>query len=148
LQALPLLKAAYDRGLNTWDTANIYSNGVSEEIIRKAIQKYDIPRHKLVILTKCYAPISEVVSERVGDTGGLHAHSKDYVNQHGKFTSIQSAIRRREEVHSNCGLQDCHAKPSSMPLRPRSSVSGRTTSTSSRSTATTKTLPSKRLWRL
>lgn len=34
-EALPLLKAAYDRGLNTWDTANVYSNGVSEEIIGK-----------------------------------------------------------------------------------------------------------------
>lgn len=22
-----LLKGAYDRGLNTWDTANVYSNG-------------------------------------------------------------------------------------------------------------------------
>lgn len=53
-QALPLLKAAYDRGLNTWDTANVYSNGISEEIIGKAIKKYKIPREKLVILTKCY----------------------------------------------------------------------------------------------
>lgn len=52
-EALPLLKAAYDRGLNTWDTANVYSNGVSEEIIGKAIKKYQIPRHKLVICTKC-----------------------------------------------------------------------------------------------
>jgi len=83
---LPLLKAAYDRGLNTWDTANIYSNGVSEEIIAKAIKKYNIPRHKLVILTKCYAAISEVPAERVSDTGGLHAKSKDYVNQHGKLS--------------------------------------------------------------
>lgn len=41
-KALPLLKAAYDRGLNTWDTANVYSNGVSEEIIDKAIKKYNI----------------------------------------------------------------------------------------------------------
>lgn len=35
-ESLPILKAAYDRGLNTWDTANVYSNGVSEEIIGKA----------------------------------------------------------------------------------------------------------------
>lgn len=32
-EALRILKAAYDRGVNTWDTANVYSNGVSEEII-------------------------------------------------------------------------------------------------------------------
>lgn len=63
LQALPLLKAAYDRGLNTWDTANVYSNGVSEEIVGKALKKYQIPRHKVVILTKCHWAIGEEPGE-------------------------------------------------------------------------------------
>ncbi|KAL2057447.1 hypothetical protein ABVK25_002500 [Lepraria finkii] len=45
-KALPILKAAYDMGVNTWDTANVYSNGVSEEIIGKAIKKYNIPATK------------------------------------------------------------------------------------------------------
>lgn len=34
-EALDILKAAYDRGVNTWNTANVYSNGISEEIIGK-----------------------------------------------------------------------------------------------------------------
>jgi aryl-alcohol dehydrogenase-like predicted oxidoreductase len=59
LQAMPLLKAAYDRGLNTWDTANVYSNGVSEVIVGKAIKKYSIPREKLVIMTKCRWAVGE-----------------------------------------------------------------------------------------
>ncbi|THX68369.1 hypothetical protein D6D05_09447 [Aureobasidium pullulans] len=54
MYALPLLKAAFDRGLNTWDTANVYSNGSSEAIVGKAIEKYQIPREKVVILTKCF----------------------------------------------------------------------------------------------
>ena len=58
-KSLPLLKAAYDRGLNSWDTADIYSNGASEVIIGKALKKYSIPRHKVVILTKCFAYIGE-----------------------------------------------------------------------------------------
>lgn len=57
--ALPLLKHAYDVGINTWDTADAYSNGVSEQIIGKAIKKYSIPRNKLVILSKCYFGIAE-----------------------------------------------------------------------------------------
>ncbi|KAI4209092.1 MAG: hypothetical protein LQ351_007928 [Letrouitia transgressa] len=57
-EALPLLKAAYDRGVNTWDTANVYSNGASEEIVGKAIKKYKIPRHKLVLMTKCCGTLS------------------------------------------------------------------------------------------
>lgn len=32
----------------------MYSNGVSEEIIGKALKKYEIPRSKVVILSKCF----------------------------------------------------------------------------------------------
>lgn len=53
-EALPILKAAFDLGINTWDTANNYSNGRSEEIIAKAIKTYNIPREKVVIMTKCF----------------------------------------------------------------------------------------------
>jgi aryl-alcohol dehydrogenase-like predicted oxidoreductase len=57
--ALPLLKHAYDVGLNTWDTADVYSNGKSEEIIGKALKKYSIPRNKIVILSKCYFGVAD-----------------------------------------------------------------------------------------
>jgi aryl-alcohol dehydrogenase-like predicted oxidoreductase len=82
---LPLLKAAYDRGLNTWDTANVYSNGVSEEIIGKAIKKYNIPRHKLVILSKCNGAVGEEPGVRSMFFPKEIAASKDYVNQRGTF---------------------------------------------------------------
>lgn len=83
--ALPLLKAAYDRGLNTWDTANVYSNGVSEEIIGKAIRKYEIPRNKIVILSKCYGYVGEEPSVRGIMYGQDIAKSKDYVNRGGEL---------------------------------------------------------------
>lgn len=83
LQSLPLLKAAWDRGLNTWDTANVYSNGVSEEIIGKAIKKYGIPRHKLVILTKCFGAVGEEPGLRHIFFPKEMRASKDYVNQLG-----------------------------------------------------------------
>jgi aryl-alcohol dehydrogenase-like predicted oxidoreductase len=57
--ALPLLKYAYDVGLNTWDTADVYSNGKSEEIIGKALKQYNIPRNKVVILSKCYFGVAD-----------------------------------------------------------------------------------------
>lgn len=58
-QSLEVLKAAYDRGLNTWDTANMYSNGLSEEVVGKALQKFSIPREKVVIMTKCFVYVAE-----------------------------------------------------------------------------------------
>lgn len=60
-KALPLLEHAYKRGINTWDTADYYSLGQSEEIIGKAIKKYNIPRQHLVLLTKCYFGVDERV---------------------------------------------------------------------------------------
>lgn len=58
-EELPLLKHACDVGLNTWDTADVYSHGRSEEIIAKAIEKYHIPRQDLVILSKCYFGVAQ-----------------------------------------------------------------------------------------
>jgi len=84
-KSLPLLKAAYDRGLNTWDTANVYSNGVSEEIIGKAIKKYEIPRNKVVILTKCYGTVGEQTDIRAVFYQDQLDLSKDYVNQYGIY---------------------------------------------------------------
>lgn len=89
-QSLPLLKAAYDRGLNTWDTANVYSNGVSEEIVGKAIKKYEIPRHKVVVLTKLFGAVGEEMDVR-GITWPKEIRvSKDYVNNLGTFFCLLS----------------------------------------------------------
>jgi len=40
-------------------SANVYSNGKSEEIIGNAIKEYKIPREKLVLLSKCYGYVGE-----------------------------------------------------------------------------------------
>ncbi|EEU34465.1 uncharacterized protein NECHADRAFT_94802 [Fusarium vanettenii 77-13-4] len=58
-QGLELLKAAYDSGINTWDTADTYSNGKSEVIVGKALKKFDIPRQKVVILSKIFNPVMD-----------------------------------------------------------------------------------------
>lgn len=88
-----LLKGAYDRGLNTWDTANVYSNGISEEMIAATIKKHKLPRHKLVLLSKCFGTVGE-------EPGVVHIKypaeikkSKDYVNQSGlSRTAIFNAV--------------------------------------------------------
>ncbi|PGH19116.1 hypothetical protein AJ80_04194 [Polytolypa hystricis UAMH7299] len=98
-KSLPLLKAAYDNGINTWDTADIYSNGVSEEIIGKAIKKYNIPRHKLLILTKCYGVVNEEENVNTFMHREEYGQSKDWVNQFGLsrqaiFAAVNASLRR------------------------------------------------------
>ncbi|KAH7342942.1 aldo-keto reductase-like protein [Rhexocercosporidium sp. MPI-PUGE-AT-0058] len=80
-EALPLLKHAYDVGLNTWDTADIYSNGLSEQIIGKALKQYKIPRNKVVILSKCYFGVAEDGSQP--PISAASVNDGDFVNRQG-----------------------------------------------------------------
>ncbi|EXF77332.1 oxidoreductase [Colletotrichum fioriniae PJ7] len=101
-RALPVLKAAYDRGVNTWDTANIYSNGDSERVIAQAIKEYDIPRHKLVLMTKAWSCVGEEQFHAYPILDELRK-AKDYVNQFVEglsrtaiFTAVENSLRRLE----------------------------------------------------
>ena len=68
----PFSTHSYDAGINTFDTANVcfvlsnllydnaltacllkaYSNGVSEVVLGKAIQEFNLPRDEIVVMTK------------------------------------------------------------------------------------------------
>ncbi|KAJ7076129.1 Aldo/keto reductase [Mycena crocata] len=91
-KAIPLLKAAWDLGINTVDTANVYSNGESEKIIAKFMKQYEIPRQNMVIMTK----IRFLVGPDPGTFMFLHPHladTKDYVNLGGlSRTAIISSV--------------------------------------------------------
>ncbi|KAJ3806629.1 NADP-dependent oxidoreductase domain-containing protein, partial [Lentinula aff. lateritia] len=51
------IKAVYDTGINTFDTTNIYSNGLSEVILGNAIKKLKLPREEIVVMTKVCKPL-------------------------------------------------------------------------------------------
>ncbi|KFY04700.1 hypothetical protein O988_00580 [Pseudogymnoascus sp. VKM F-3808] len=98
--ALPLLKHAYDAGITTWDTADMYSNGESERIIGKALTKYNIPRNRVVILTKCYFGVAdpEEGQQRVYATPGGNVDPK-WVNRIGLsrkhiFDAVDASVER------------------------------------------------------
>lgn len=54
-----ILKYAYDHGLRTFDTADVYSNGKSERLLGKFLKKYNIKRETVVIMTKIFSPVDE-----------------------------------------------------------------------------------------
>src|ERR1700749_3384367 len=93
-----LLKAAYDCGLNSWDTANVYSAGHSEMLIGKALKHHKIPRHKVVILTKCFGVVGEEPAANHISFPQIKT-SKDYVNQGGLsraaiFNAVNASLER------------------------------------------------------
>ncbi|MGD0721362.1 MAG: aldo/keto reductase [Roseiarcus sp.] len=49
----PFIKGALERGVNFFDTADVYSQGVSEEILGRALKDFAV-RHEVVIATKVH----------------------------------------------------------------------------------------------
>jgi aryl-alcohol dehydrogenase-like predicted oxidoreductase len=49
----PFIKQAVEAGINFFDTANVYSDGTSEEIVGKALREM-LPRDEYVLATKVY----------------------------------------------------------------------------------------------
>jgi aryl-alcohol dehydrogenase-like predicted oxidoreductase len=82
--------------MHQWDTANIYSNGLSEKLMGKAMQAYNIRRQKLIIMTKCYRVACDSdnydVAAKVAIHEGLADQSKDYVNQWGELVFSGSLL--------------------------------------------------------
>ena len=80
-------------------SANVYSNGVSEEIIGKAIKKYNLPREKLTILTKCFGTVAEDPSLRSINFSKELPQLKDYTNHIGLsrqaiFNAVNASLKR------------------------------------------------------
>jgi 1-deoxyxylulose-5-phosphate synthase len=58
-ESRPFIKRALELGFNFFDTADMYSLGVSEEILGRALKKYKVPRDRVVVATKVFNPMSE-----------------------------------------------------------------------------------------
>ncbi|KZP13276.1 Aldo/keto reductase [Athelia psychrophila] len=104
------IKAAYDAGINTFDTANVYSNGASEVVLGKAIKTHNLPRDEIVVLTKVYFPVGRTgVSIAFQPTDELDATG--YVNQHGLsrkhiFESVKHSLERLQLEYVD--VLQCH----------------------------------------
>ncbi len=56
--ARPFFKRATELGINFFDSADMYSTGVCEEITGRALKEYGDGRDKVVIATKLFSPMS------------------------------------------------------------------------------------------
>ncbi|PMD22352.1 aldo-keto reductase-like protein [Hyaloscypha hepaticicola] len=100
-EALPIIKRAFDLGINTWDTADIYSIGDSERIIGKALREYKIPRERVVILSKIFGGLPEDIDSLSDEERfmKLTVNGGDMVNRVGLsrkhiFDAVDASIAR------------------------------------------------------
>lgn len=59
-----LVRTALDAGINFIDTANVYSNGASEEIVGQALRDIGVPRDEVVIATKAFGTMGDGPNQR------------------------------------------------------------------------------------
>ena len=79
-QSRPIIKKALEEGINFFDTANMYAEGISEEITGRALSDFT-KREEIVIATKLFFPMRKDVN-----SGGL---SRKQV-----FTEIDNSLKR------------------------------------------------------
>jgi len=60
----PFFRRAWEAGINFFDTADMYSNGVSEEVLGRALRDLAIPREQVVVATKVFNPTGKTANER------------------------------------------------------------------------------------
>jgi aryl-alcohol dehydrogenase-like predicted oxidoreductase len=63
-EGFPIIKRAYELGINFFDTADVYSLGVSEEILGRALRELGAPRDRVVVATKLYNPMGPDPNQR------------------------------------------------------------------------------------
>ncbi|KAJ7476002.1 Aldo/keto reductase [Mycena latifolia] len=89
---------SYDAGINAFDTSNVYSNGLLEEVLGHAIKQHNLPRDEIVVMTKVFFAVSRDPTEL--PYGKLDMDSDGYVNQYGLnrekhiFDSVKHSLHR------------------------------------------------------
>lgn len=99
-QSRPFFKRAIESGINFFDTADMYSRGVSEEVAGRALKEFTT-RDQAVIATKVFYPMGDGPNDR-----GL---SRKHI-----FDAIDASLRRLGTDHVD--LYQIHRFDSATPI--------------------------------
>ena len=94
-----LVHRAFDLGINLFDTADVYAVGAAEDALGRALR--DLPRHHVVIASKCFFPMSQNTNDR-----GL---SRKHIVE-----SVEASLRRLGTDYLD--LEQCHRADPATPI--------------------------------
>src|SRR5579863_10500608 len=63
-ESRPFIQRALELGINFFDTADMYSDGASEEILGRALKDFGPSRDRVVIATKVFNPMGDDPNQR------------------------------------------------------------------------------------
>ncbi|CDO77778.1 hypothetical protein BN946_scf185041.g10 [Trametes cinnabarina] len=117
-EAIKHIKYAYEHGIQAFDTADVYSNGLSEIILGKAIKQLNLPREELVIMTKLYSPVPKDYGVNVW-IPGYNPAEHGIINQQGLnrkhiFDSVKGSLERLGVEYID--LLQCHRFDYNTPI--------------------------------
>jgi len=82
-----LVKEAFDKGINFFDTANVYSLGESESLLGESIKKLGLPREEIVIATKS----TGIMNDKLPNARG---QSRIHI-----FNEVNASLKRLQVDH-------------------------------------------------
>ena len=99
-----IVRRAFEKGVNLFDTADVYARGAGEEALGKAI--VGLERRHLVIASKCFFPMSDAVNDRGLSRKHIHesVHASlkrlrtEYLDLFQCQRLVQAAVDERSEV--------------------------------------------------
>ena len=94
-----IIKTAYEKGINYFDIADVYALGEAEKLMGEVLREH--PRHRLVIASKVFWPMSDDVNDR-----GL---SRKHI-----FESIDKSLKRIGTDYID--IYYCHRFDPEVPL--------------------------------
>ncbi|KAM0750647.1 Aldo/keto reductase [Meredithblackwellia eburnea MCA 4105] len=116
-ESMKHFETAWKLGINTWDTANVYSGGDSERLVGKAVRKLNIPREEVVILTKVFMNVGK--DPRAHPSTYKDIDNNGYVNLHGLsrkhiFDSVKASLERLQMDYVD--VLQCHRFDPETPI--------------------------------
>ncbi|WNJ82189.1 aldo/keto reductase (plasmid) [Cedecea neteri] len=100
-EADDIVRAAFDAGVNFFDTADVYSDGGSEQVLGQAFKNLGIARKDIVLATKAYSRMGQGRN----DVGASRGHIMD---------AVEASLKRLQTDHID--LYQIHANDTITPI--------------------------------
>jgi len=91
-ESRPIIKRAVELGINFFDTANMYSAGVSEELTGKFLREFT-RRDEVVIATKVFFPVDLAFQPGVTDLSSKWTNAMGLSRKH-IFAAVDASLKR------------------------------------------------------
>ena len=104
-QAVEMMAAAFDAGINFFDNAEVYAGGKSEVVMGEAIKKLGWPRLNYIVSTKFFWGL---------DRNGDAVNRKDTLNRKYLMQALDGSLKRMQLDHID--LIYCHRPDPHTPI--------------------------------